>query len=203
MRLRLAVLPALLLLSACAPKAVRIPLVFDKSKATTLLAPGSNQINGKVRLELENGTMISCTGNTVNLVPATAYAREWVRQFYETDGGKYGSMDAAYRLDDREAEIKFQGAESFYATTRTTRCDDDGEFTFGNVANGEFFVIAKVRWLGRDHEYYDFLYGINNAQEEDGSVMERVRLNGDQVVDLQWKARGAGLLGGEGLASGR
>jgi hypothetical protein len=60
-----------------------------------------------------------------------------------------------------------------------------------------------VRWLGRDHEYYDFLYGVNNAQEEDGSVMERVRLNGDQVVELQWKARGAGLLGGEGLASGR
>jgi hypothetical protein len=43
------------------------------------------------------------------------------------------------------------------------------------------------------------MYGINDAQEEDGSVMQKVRLNGNSVIDLQWALPGPVMLGGEGL----
>ena len=192
-----------LLLAACAAnKPVNIAVPFDQAKARAQLAAGSNQVNGRVLVDLDNGNLVTCANNVVNLVPVTAYAREWARQFYRLDTGRYGTLDAAYRLDSREPEIQFVGADAFYAATRTTRCDADGEFSFPNVANGEFFIVAKTRWLGRDHDYYDFMYGINDAQEEDGSVMKRIRLTGGEVETVEWAPPNPGLLGGEGLGRG-
>jgi hypothetical protein len=194
---------AILPLTACGPSTVRIPIAFDESEARAMLAPGANQVTGTINLELENGSLVTCAGNEVSLVPATAYAREWVRQFYEIDKGQYGTMAAAYRLDDREDDIRFAGAEAFYTATRSARCDEDGDFSFAHIGNGEFFVVAKAKWLGKNREYYDFMYNINDAEGENGSIMERIRLSGHDVIDLQWAPRGPGLLDGEGLAKGR
>ena len=47
------------------------------------------------------------------------------------------------------------------------------------------------------------MYGVNDAQEEDGSVMEKIRLKGHDSVDLQWAPPSPELLGGQGLAGGR
>jgi hypothetical protein len=195
------ILFALLILpTACTTqRSVRMGIPFDAGKARAMLAPGNNQLTGRVMAAMPSGTLVSCAGQEVSLVPLTDYAREWARQFYELDTGKYGTLNAAYRMDSRESEIKFIGAEAFYAATRTTRCDEDGNFAFPNLANGEFLIVAKTRWLGRDHDYYDFMYGVNDAQEEDGSVMQKVRLNGNSVIDLQWAPPGPVMLGGEGL----
>ena len=201
-RLSTALLP-LCLIACTETKTVRIPIAFDAAQARQLLAPGKNQVKGTVRVELDNGTLISCAGNIVNLVPVTPYAREWARQFYDLDSGRYGSLNAAYRMDAKEKPIQFADAQAFYATTRSTRCDDDGDFWFKEVGNGDFFVIAKVDWYGNDHTYYDFLYGVSNADEEEGSVMEKVRLTGSDVINLQWKPRSPDLLNDEGLARGR
>mgnify|MGYP006278483571 CR=1 FL=1 len=182
---------------------VRIAVPFDAGQARTLLLPGTNQVSGRVMVGLANGTLVTCANSVVSLVPATAYAREWARHFFALDSGRYGTINAAYRMDSREPEVKFVGAEAFYAATRTTRCDEDGDFSFPNVANGDFFVVARTRWLGKDHDYYDFMYGINDAQEEDGSVMELIHLKGTDNLDLQWSPPGPQLLGGEGLVTGR
>ena len=152
---------------------------------------------------LSSGTIVTCANSVVSLVPATDYAKEWARIFYELDSGKYGNIDAAFRMDARESKVSFTGAEAFYATTRTARCDEDGDFSFTNVANGEFFIVARTRWLGKDHDYYDFMYGINDAQEEDGSVMERIRVRGDEVIDLKWTPSRPELLNGQGLSMPR
>ena len=194
------IITAFLSITACSTqREIQIGVPFDGAKARAQLVPGTNQVGGRVMAALSNGTLVSCAGQVVSLVPATAYAGEWARQFYELDTGKYGSLNSAYRMDGRESEIRFVGAQSFYANTRTTRCDEDGNFSFANVADGEFFVVAKTRWLGRDHDYYDFMYGINDAQEEDGSVMQKVRVSGGSGIDLQWVPPSPVLLGGEGL----
>ena len=188
-----------LVLTGCAPEQIRIPVAFDQAQARALLKPGTNQITGRINADLPNQSRVTCANREVSLVPATAYAREWARQFYETDSGRYGTLDAAYRLDSREKDLHFVGAESFYATTRVTRCDQDGEFVFDQVGNGEFFVVAETRWLGRYHDYYDFMYSTNQSQEEDGSVMERVRLTGGDSIDLDWEPDDPVLLDGDGL----
>ncbi len=195
---------AIIALAACSTGGpVRITTPFDEGKARALLAPGPNQVNGRIMVALPSGDLVTCAGLVVSLVPATDYAREWASRFYELDTGRYGTLNAAFRMDSREPEVKFQGAEAFYAATRTTQCDEDGDFSFPKVANGEFFVVAKARWLGKDHDYYDFMYGTNDAQEEDGSVMEKIRVQGGQVINLQWAPPGPQLLGGQGLTAGR
>lgn len=195
---------AVIVLTACSASGpARITVPFNEGQARAMLAPGTNQVGGRIMVGLPSGMIVTCAGSVVSLVPVTDYAREWATQFYELETGKYGTLNAAYRMDSRKPEVKFQGAEAFYAATRTTRCDEDGVFSFPNVANGEFFVVAKTRWLGKDHDYYDFMYGINDAQEEDGSVMEKIRVRGNEVIDLQWAPPGPQLLGGEGLTFGR
>jgi hypothetical protein len=190
----------LLTLAGCQSNApVRMSVPFDEAKARTLLKPGKNQVGGRIMVGLPSGTIVTCANSVVSLVPATDYAKEWATRFYELDSGKYGTLDAAYRMDARESQIAFAGAEGFYAATRTARCDEDGDFSFMNVADGEFFVVARTRWLGKDHDYYDFMYGVNDAQEEDGSVMERIRVRGGEVVDLKWAPSRPELLGGQGL----
>ena len=105
---------ALLVLTACATqRSVRIGTPFDAGKARAMLAPGNNQVGGRVMAAMPNGTLVSCAGQVVSLVPLTDYAREWARQFYELGTGKYGTLNAAYRMDSRESEIKFVGAERF------------------------------------------------------------------------------------------
>lgn len=195
---------AVITLAACSTSGpVRIDTPFDAARARAMLAPGTNQVGGRIMVGLSGGARVTCAGSVVSLVPATDYAREWATKFYALDTGQYGTLNAAYRMDSREPEVKFQGAEAFYAATRSTRCDEEGNFSFPNVANGEFFVVAQTRWLGKDHDYYDFMYGISDGQEEDGSVMERVRVRGNEVIDLQWAPQGPQLLGGEGLTAGR
>lgn len=196
------ILAEVILMGGCATRTVpplQITTHFDEAKAKQMLMPGGNQIIGRVRFEMPDGTLVSCVGQDVSLVPATNYAKEWVRYFFELDQGRYGTMKAAYRIDLKEKPVKFIGAQEFYETTKTVRCDEDGEFVFDKVADGDFFVVAKVRWLGRDHEYYDFMYGKQDAQEQDGSVMERVSLLGKTTANIQWKPSSPVLLDGEGL----
>ncbi len=143
------ILLASLLLASCATqRLVRVGTPFDAGKARAMLVPGNNQLDGRVMAAMPNGTLVSCAGQVVSLVPVTDYAREWARQFYELDTGQYGTLNAAYRMDSRESKIKFVGAEAFYAATRTTRCDEDGNFSFPHVANGEFLVVAKPAGWG-------------------------------------------------------
>jgi hypothetical protein len=186
-------------LVGCSPKVVNISVPLDERKAKLLLSEGTNTVNGQVRYKTRSGVLISCANESVSLVPATDYAREWVRAFYETDTGKYGTLDSAYRENDKESRVQFSGAQSFYGLARVTRCDDDGEFSFEKVHDGEFYVVVKVRWLGLNHGFYDFLWNTTTADEHDGSVMIRVRLSGGVVRTLAWKLERPEILDGEGL----
>lgn len=178
---------------------VSIPVPFDQAKARSLLKAGNNQVSGRIMVALASGTIMTCANSSVSLVPATDFAKQWAIKFYELDTGRYGTLDSAYRMDARESQFTFPGAEAFYAATRTAQCDEDGDFSFLSVADGEFFVVARTRWLGKDHDYFDYMYGTNDAQEEDGSVMIKVRVGGGQAVNLQWAPPPPKMLGGQGL----
>jgi hypothetical protein len=193
----------LLPMVGCAPKAVNIKVPLDERKAKLLLSEGGNTINGQVRYTARGGVLVSCANESVSLIPATDYAREWIRVFYETDSGKFGTDESAYKQNDKESRLQFVGADTYYRLTRVTRCDDDGEFSFEKVHDGDFYVVVKVRWLGANHEFYDFLWGMTQADEHDGSVMMKVRLRGGEEKNMVWRLDRPEILDGEGLGGGR
>ena len=196
-----ALLLSLVLLFGCSPDPIRISTPLDEAKAKRLLTEGKNTIYGQIRKEVRDGVLVSCANEPVNLVPVTDYAREWVRYYYETDSGKYGTERSAYRVNDKEKKTKFAGAERFYHLTKETKCNDDGEYSFENVHDGDFYVVVKVRWLGKNHEYYDFMWGTSTAQEHDGSVLTKVSLQDGVTKNLSWSFGGAEILDGEALST--
>ncbi|WP_460027201.1 hypothetical protein [Methyloparacoccus murrellii] len=173
---------ACLMLAACAPELVRLPVNFDAQEAANLLQPGTNRIAGTILYEPDRGralgfpdTFVSCAGREVMLIPYTDYAREWALRYY----GK-PVTDIGYRLANRGNAMRFEGQEAFLAATRKTECDDKGNFAFDRVANGDFLIVAKVQWLGKDEESYQFGFAPEDIDEEDGSVVKKITLRGNE-----------------------
>jgi hypothetical protein len=163
-----------------------LPVPFDQKEAAALLVPGTNQISGTILYEQDKGrvlafpdTFVSCAGREVALIPYTDFAREWALRYY----GK-PVMDIAYRLANRGRSIQVEGQEQMFEASRKTRCDDKGNFSFSNVANGDFLLMAHVQWLGKDEASYQFGFAPEDIDEEDGSVIKRIRLEGNDKINL-------------------
>lgn len=178
-------LPLSLALTACSPTLVRLPVAFDREEAANLLKPGPNQIAGAILYEPDRGkvlgapaTLVSCAGRSVSLIPYTDYAREWALRFY----GK-PVTDTAYRLTHRGKSMTFEGEETFLAATRKTECDEQGRFAFGNVADGDFLVVADVQWMGK-YQGYGFGLTQEDMDVEDGSVVKKVSVHGGTAKAL-------------------
>jgi hypothetical protein len=173
-------------LDGCSSTPVKLPVPFDQKEAAALLVPGTNQISGTILYEQDKGrvlafpdTFVSCAGREVALIPYTDFAREWALRYY----GK-PVTDIAYRLANRGRSIQVEGQEQMFEVSRKTRCDDKGNFSFSNVANGDFLLMAHVQWLGKDEASYQFGFAPEDIDEEDGSVIKRIRLEGNDKINL-------------------
>lgn len=171
---------------ACTPTMTYLPVRFDAQEAKQLLAPGNNQVSGKIKFEPDRGhvlaypdTVVSCEEMEVKLIPYTDYAREWALKYY----GK-PVVDVAYKLSKRARGMKFENYEAFMAATRKSFCDASGVFGFDHVADGEFFVVADVKWKGKDEEMYKFAFAPEDIDEEDGTVIKKITVKGGQVLQL-------------------
>lgn len=179
-----------LVVSGCAPQAVYLPVSLDVDEARKQLIKGNNQINGSILYEPDKGhafaypdTIVSCEGREVTLMPYTDFAREWALKYYGAP-----VTNTAYRLANRGKAPNIMGSEQLFALTRKTQCDEKGQFRFSDVSDGDYFLIAKVRWLGKDEESYQFGFAPEDIDEEDGSVIKRVtvRGQGNIVLDGPW-----------------
>ncbi|MFM8443419.1 MAG: hypothetical protein ACKN9W_08775 [Methylococcus sp.] len=175
-----------LAMTGCAPTLVHLPVSFDQSGAKALMLPGTNTVTGTIKFEPDKGhvfaypdTFVTCEGNEVTLIPYTDYAREWALKYY----GK-PVTDIAYKLTHRAKNMIFDNYDQFMAATRKTQCDAHGNFSFDHVANGDFFVMAKVVWKGRDEEMYNFAFAPEDIDEEDGTVIKKISLKGNEALKL-------------------
>ena len=171
---------------ACTPTMTYLPVRLDTAEANRLLMSGPNQIRGRIKFEPDRGhvlaypdTVVSCEDMEIRLIPYTDYAREWALKYY----GK-PVTDVAYKLTKRAHSLKFENYEAFMAATRKGFCDDSGQFAFEGVADGEFFVLANVKWTGKDQEMYKFAFAPEDIDEEEGTIIKKVAVKGGQVLNL-------------------
>ncbi len=113
-----------------------ISVPFDASAARAMLAPGDNAIHGNAFMRQRGGGVVTCAGETVNLIPAAAYATERIAALYGNTSGGAQIMGRRFQPDVPEYELLI----------RHTRCDSRGDFAFEKVADGDFFVQTAVRW---------------------------------------------------------
>ncbi|MEY2681435.1 MAG: hypothetical protein RL661_1666 [Pseudomonadota bacterium] len=178
----------LLLLGACeGPQRVRISPPFNPAAARKMLEPGTNQIVGTALMWLSSGGVLSCAGDSATLYPATPYAREWARLTYETLEPTNARPQGFYYRSKEDGPSNLAVDSHFLETGRTVACNGDGHFTFDQVADGEFYLVARLVWQHHIWDEYGFFYG-KQYHSREGTVMKKIRIQGGQKVtaSLKW-----------------
>jgi len=134
-------LTAAIVFAGCAamgPMPVSLLSNFDSTQAKKLLEPGGNIVTGSALIRQNGGGVVTCAGLPVQLIPKTAYASERIKTIY-------GNTERGYSEIHRQ--FQFAPDHSDYLTlTKRALCDAQGHFTFGKVADGEFYVITGIVW---------------------------------------------------------
>lgn len=172
----LAIVMCLILFTGClsgfGKRTIQTTKPFDEAQAAALLAPGPNTIRVNAFMRQMGGGTVSCAGFTVNLVPATALAEERIIATYGSAQGGMLNIDQARRIDPNIA-----GTDPRYINMqKEIPCNSEGYAIFNNVADGEFYVVAKVAWI---------VPRVGLAPQENGGVMcKKVSVRGGQIVDV-------------------
>lgn len=167
----------LLFLCSCAYQeieTVQLKNRFDEAEARQLMKSGKNTIEGSAVLRQSNGGIQKCSGNVVALFPATKYAAERIEYLY--GNSIEGSWEANRLTGQLNRKYVFNPDEKNYNKyVKYTKCDVDGFFSFSNVADGSFFVIAEVIWSAFN--------GKNNLSYG-GALMQKVTVKGGAVKKI-------------------
>ncbi|WP_457626979.1 hypothetical protein [Persephonella sp.] len=138
---------------------------FSMSDVSWFYKKGDNILIGQAFLRTENGTVITCAGYEVQLIPYSEYAAERLRFIYGND--KEGFIP----IEKYPKKIKFYpDYAEFDRVKKTAVCDANGIFKFKDLPDGTYFVITKIIW------YAPRLKG--------GYLMKRVTLEKGEVREL-------------------
>lgn len=131
---------ALALLAGCVgspAKPITINATFDPNEVVFINADGENTISGQAFLRQSGGSVVTCAGEAVWLIPAGNYAK--VRML-----NIYGTSVAPAR---QTGSVVDEPNPRYLDLQRTTSCDAQGDFTFTNVPDGDYFVATTVQWF--------------------------------------------------------
>jgi hypothetical protein len=103
---------------------------FDYSEHEPYAQPGGNGISGRAYLTPQgNDGQVTCAGSRVLLLPATSYFREM-----------FWHMIVA----GSEPEPPKRAYPSLKNMIRRTECNTQGNFSFSEVPDGNWFVLTQV-----------------------------------------------------------
>jgi hypothetical protein len=112
-----------------APPFVKTQTKFDYSEHEPYAKPGENGISRQAFLSQQGGSVVTCAGNRVLLMPATSYFRE-----------VFWHMIVARS----EPEPLSNPYPSLKGMIRRTQCDADGNFSFSEIPDGTWFILTQV-----------------------------------------------------------
>lgn len=102
---------------------------FDYSEHEPYAKTGENGISGHAFLTQQGGSVVTCAGSRVLLLPATSYFRE-----------VFWHMIVA----GNEPEPPEKPYPSLKNMIRRAECDAQGNFSFSEIPEGTWFVLTQV-----------------------------------------------------------
>jgi hypothetical protein len=165
-----------LILAACETTqfSSRDEATFDPKEVAWSKQRGANAIVGTAQLKADDGATRSCASLSVRLAPDSSYTRERVELLYGDADAAYVSATEAKRVRAQPgADVKAAYEKSLKAAT----CDAKGRFTFKNLPDGTYYVMAPVVWRGKIGEV-----------SEGGFFMQRVTVEGGETARLAMNA---------------
>ncbi|PHY20906.1 hypothetical protein [Caulobacter sp. BP25] len=157
-----------------APSEVTKRVEFDPATVAWSKTQGVSRIEGQAFLKTRGGSVKTCAGNEVHLVPDSPYGRYRMQLLYgNLEGGFVGpNLTLAQRA---AVEPEFQ------KYVRTAVCDAEGRFSFSRLPEGRYYIIATVAWEAATG------WG-GRLEVQGGGVMKSVSLANDdqQSVIVTW-----------------
>ena len=124
---------------------------------------GTAIVTGQAFLKTVGGDVKTCAGNTIKLVPSSAYSDERIKYVYgNSDTGYYPQMTF---LGKRLPEAP----SSYYEYVLNSICDANGNFEFNDVPEGNFYLLVPVVWK----------LNANSMSAEGGSLMRYISVKSD------------------------
>ena len=143
---RLLAMALLVPVTACAPTLMQMSLApADVDLATAMLGPGTGTIKGSALIRQRGGGVVTCAGNDVYLVPATASATSELRRVFGDDKGYV----------QRGGDAILGGGKLVVAPRPHGQgvCNAQGFFTFANTRAGKWYVMTTVVWqVGQENQ---------------------------------------------------
>lgn len=158
---RLTVLLLTTSLAACAGALVTLTTQFNSADVAWAAGKGKNGVSGQAFLRQQGGGVVTCASEEVTLVPVSPYATERIMARYgNTTSGSAGFL-FSNRLPEPDA--------SYMTSIRTAHCDAQGNFSFTDLPDGDYYVVTKVVWTVG-----------NNIFPEGAGLMQKVSLHDGQ-----------------------
>jgi hypothetical protein len=140
-----------------------VSVPFDQKEASRLVKEGANTVKGNAFMRQQGGSIVTCAGQTVYLIPATAYAKQRMLALYGNTERGVSAARMYYKFIPDPPEYR--------ALMRTSKCDSKGNFVFERVSDGEFFIAVLVSWQVGD-------------SPQGGQLMHRVSVRGGQTSSV-------------------
>lgn len=125
--------------SACV-RTETLTSTFDPQEAAYINQKGDGSIQGQAFMKTVGGEVRYAAGNTILLIPDTAYARERFQKLY----GESKCNSGGIRFDKDDP--------NYIRMARTTKANGEGRFRFEGLAPGSYFIATQLTW-GVPSEY--------------------------------------------------
>lgn len=150
-----------LCLATHSAEVIQLESRFSQDEVAWFNSNGENTLSGSADLRLKNGDRKRCDGFTVELLPAAKYADERIQK-------TYGNINAGQVLLADKPPKFTPDTQGYHETVRKTKCDNNGQFQFTGLPEGEYYVFAFIIWPATG--------GGKESQHEGGAVMKRIQL---------------------------
>jgi hypothetical protein len=153
-------------MAGCASAPVKLNTKFDADEAKKLMEKGNNAIEGNAFLRQRGGGIVTCSGMTVQLVPATAYATERALAYF-------GTTERGFAPDEGIFNKKMPPRPVDYDKySKTAVCDSEGRFKFKDLADGTYYVTTAITWMAGDYS------------RQGGLLLKKVYLQDDETSEV-------------------
>lgn len=117
---------------------------FDPGASAYVLTKGDGAIEGQAYVRSVSNGIMPAKGSRVILLPVTPYHDARIAAIYGTD-----------KAIEAGAKTIPNPPAAFGKYQRFVKADDEGRFTFRNVAPGQYFIVTSVAFPKRQIGLYD------------------------------------------------
>jgi hypothetical protein len=160
---KIASLGLVAMLGACVGTEIEVVSPFVPAQAAYVNHRGAASVRGQAFMRQLGGGVVTCAGEKVRLIPATAYTRERITKLYgNPQGGRINVYQGTSGKNLPPAYFKYM---------RQSICDAEGNFEFNGVADGTYYLVTRIVWMVP-----------GSYLAEGGGVAKRVTVKGGRSV---------------------